>query len=113
MLQPRIEEVLEATFPGCSVTEWIGGGQLQGQMLIATDYIRSCLIDGNQESISKGSIAEHMGISSQNLSGNVLRKPEFQNFISSNGLEMTTRSIRRMACGFEPAEGGYIFVPTT
>ena len=109
--QPRIEEVLEKTFPGCGVTEWVGGDQLQGQILKATEFIRSCLINGDQESISKGSIAEHMGIISQNLSGNVLSKPEFAHFIGSNGLEMTTRSIRRRVCGFEPIAGGYIADP--
>jgi hypothetical protein len=109
--QPRIEEVLETTFPGCSVTEWRGGGQLNGHMFEATRFIRSCLIVGNQESISKASIKDHLGISSQSLSGNVLRKPEFERFIRSNGLEMTTRSIRRVASGFEAIAGGYIADP--
>ena len=110
--QARIEEVLETTFPGCSVTEWRGGGQLQGRLLEASKYVSSCFKDEELKSIAKKSIADHMGISAQNLSTNILRNAEFDKFIRSNGLEMTPRAIRRVVCGFEPVEGGYIFDPT-
>jgi hypothetical protein len=103
--QPRIEEVLEKTFPGCDVTEWRGGGQLQGRLLEASDYVGSCFKDEGLKSIKKKDIAGHMEISAQNLSLNILRKTEFQKFLRSNRLEMTSRTVRRMECGFEPVEG--------
>ena len=104
-----MEETLQAVFPGLTAVQWKDSTLPTGKLAQAIAYLENHFRDPDVTEIRKKDLREAIGIqSSPNLGREVLERDAFMHFLASHGLEVTTRSIRRLDCAFDPIDDGYI-----
>ena len=98
------EEVLEEVFPGHNLTQWKEKHDTrQGYAERAISFIQDRLASGWEMDLQKSDLRDALGIRvSSGLTQNVLNRGAFLQFLADNGLEMTTRTIRRVQSAFDP-----------
>jgi hypothetical protein len=110
--QGSLERLMEEVFPGCRVTVWKEVATLTPRVAQAIAYIVDQFSDDGTTELAKGSIAAALGISSTNLSTNILSTEPFEDFLSEYGLIKTRTTIQRAPYMFDDIEGGYVHEPT-
>ncbi|WAT18192.1 hypothetical protein OZN62_01030 [Aurantiacibacter sp. MUD11] len=103
--QGNAEQMLETVFPGHNLIRWQEDEPANGQVAQAIAYLQQVVDHDEFEEMSKQALREALGIrAASNLRQNVLDTERFRRFLAANGLEMTTRTIRRVECAFDPID---------
>lgn len=99
------EGMLETVFPGHNLIRWKDDELSTGLVAAALSYLQEAVDRDEFVEMDKGALRDALGIrAASNLRQNVLNKERFRHFLAANGLEMTTRTIRRTVSAFDPVE---------